>query len=441
MNLRLTFNWIFLFIALSFLCAAQAQPVCLAELGANLNMGPETFRASLMDRSQVRWTRVIIDMNRLLEERKSGIYGSASLSRAKMKLRLDSIKKAKQNGLHTIVSLKFDFRDLNERLPDPGSDREREVHELISFVVHEIGGSIDILVAGNEPIVETLRQDMDYDPAKNRNPMSSFYIRVAKVSHNLLREADLLDRVRLYIGAFNRLDKSLKRNIEGVQDLLNYALRTKFIDGIDLHIHVPSMEAFEEQLHYTRTFLGSSRKGLIVSEFSLMWLFKRHMSSPLCFGHGQQGVDFCSRLRAESEIGRHLLERRGVATEVEFYNAILQAPADQKLSKDLFQAYFKSRSYLPADFIGEANVLFNRYGVRVATYTFDQDNPNDPETWDWKGSYEAMDTPNRVYALFVPQMVKSDPAIRSNNYFYEPFKRAVLRSNRAIERNPACAGF
>ena len=420
--------------------AIVSSNMCLAELGANFNLGPETYRTFLIDRSGTRWMRAIIDLNRLRDERRDGIYGTTA-PRAKMKLRLDSIKRAKLDGLNIIVSLKAEFKEYQLHIPDVDSDREKEMFNQVTFAISELGEAIDILVSGNEPIVETLDSDMVFNVTKNVNPMSSFYIRMAEHSNRLLRKLNLRESTRLYMGSFNRLDSVAKRSIPGVQDLLQYALNTNFVDGIDLHIHVPSMQAFEQQLSYTRSLIGNSDKGLIVSEFSLMWLFKQNLTTALCFGEGQPGVDFCDRLRAESVLGRELLERRGTATELEFINTFLKAPASQKLSKELFNEYFRSRAYLPANFMGEANQLFNQYGVRVATYTFDQDNPNDPETWAWSREYDAEDTPNRVYALFVPQMVMSEPIIRSNMYFYNPFKKAVLDSNARIVEQPHCANY
>ena len=80
------------------------------------------------------------------------------------------------------------------------------------------------------------------------------------------------------MGAFNRLDVPKKRDYPAVQSMLQAAIDNPNIDGIDLHIHVQGLAEFEEQLRYARERLSEApgKKLLMVSEYSLMWLFKKN---------------------------------------------------------------------------------------------------------------------------------------------------------------------
>ena len=96
----------------------------------------------------------------------------------------------------------------------------------------------------------------------------------------------------------------------------------------------------------------------------------------------------------------------------------------------------------------------NQYGVAVATYTFDQDNPNSRSTWRWKksGGYSAKDIPIRLNPLFVPQAVRggSEREIEANPYFYDSVQthhfRGAGQKGRQVPVNLAsiwphrCAG-
>ena len=78
----------------------------------------------------------------------------------------------------------------------------------------------------------------------------------------------------------------------------------------------------------------------------------------------------------------------------------------------------------------------NQHDVYVATYTFDHNDPNRPETWERPVAYVEGDIPIRMNPLFVPQAVESltdsgVPYIHTNSYFYGPFSRIVKESKAA----------
>ncbi len=177
-------------------------------------------------------------------------------------------------------------------------------------------------------------------------------------------------------------------------------------------------------MRYARERLSEApgKKLLMVSEYSLMWLFKKNLNEPLCWGN--KGKAFCDDVYPElSEV------RKRMITEREFVNDVLKRPIDRKPSREQWAEFYRSRSYLPADFIQSSYDLMNQYGVAVATYTFDQDNPNSRSTWRWKksGGYSAKDIPIRLNPLFVPQAVRggSEREIEANPYFYDSFRRII----------------
>lgn len=409
---------VFLFQNAETVSTPPPAPICKTVPGGNYNVDPETFRNLLVIRANIPWFRGILDLYKLKRERERGVYSATS----EMGLKISSFKAAKAHGLKTVLSLKSPFLEHGLRVPSPTEDVAWL--DQVRFLADQLANDVDIFVVGNEPIVETQDIDMAYDPVLLYNPMSRYYIRIARTLDETFKARSIRANKKIFMGSFNRLDSPPKRDIDGVQRMITFAKRDSSIDGVDLHIHVPSMAAAEQQLAYIRNELGNSNKLLIVTEFSLMWLFKQHLSDSLCFSNGLLSRTFCDHLRLEP-LGQELLGLRGVATELEFINAILRAPLDRKISSEVFAEFFTSRPYLPADYMAEAYAQFNQYGVGMASYTFDQNDPNDSDTWVWQGAYTLEDTPTRLYPLFVPQAVRKDYAIPFNSYLYPPFKKAV----------------
>ena len=403
------------------------------ELGANFNKTPHTFNPELFQRAGVEWFRGMIDILAVRDD----LADNGKIDNKKNLKNLEAFHLAHDSAnAKILLSLKWDFKGRGERIPSPDSMEEKKLYEALRFVLDDLAEITDVLVSGNEPIVESVYEDIETAGffGTRHSPMGTFYIRVTDYAHEYLKQINQRNDKKLLVGAFNRLDKSKKRSYKGVQDLLTYGLDSAHVDGLDIHIHVPNMQAFENQLEYVASRMadaGREDKLLTVSEYSMMWLFKRNLNKKLC--KGEKGRNFCEGIYPEMSI-----EARSQLTERDFINDILRRPIGEKLSRKQWGDFFFTRSYLPKDFIAESYALMNKYGVDLATYTFDQDSPNDRGTWQWRNArgYNRNSIPIRLNPLFVPQAVESDARIRSNPYFYDSFKKIVSEVKQA--KNQEC---
>ncbi len=144
-----------------------------------------------------------------------------------------AFKKAKTAlGMKTVISLKWYFKRKNASVPIRDSAEEQKLFATMRYVLDELAEYSDILIAGNEPIIETYVEDMQLvgrgDDAFT--PMSDFYIRVADYIHRYLVERQLRDKVKVIMGAFNRLDVPKKRDYPAVQSMLQAAIDNPNID-------------------------------------------------------------------------------------------------------------------------------------------------------------------------------------------------------------------
>lgn len=409
-------------------------PSCPTLYGANFNKEPETIRRYLIEtRLNPSWFRGIIDVldvKKALDIPMGNKNKMEAMQRIQKKL--NAFKDAKRiYKMKTIVSLKFDYVKFSLRLPLAQSAEEKAVQQVVRYIVESLKDDLDIIVSGNEPIVESLPIDFQFEAGLNRSRLDFFYKRMTRFVNNLLGDSS---NIKIYVGSFNRLDVPLKRDFYGVQEMLRFALESHVVDGIDLHIHVPHLAAFREQLEYIRARIQAAGTGkkLIVTEFSFMWLFKQHLSDNLC--ESEHEASFCDQIRNLPYIGD--IFQQSVVRELDFINRVLQAPNHLKLPAAVYAEFFRSRSYLQFDLIRESYRLLNEFGVGVAAYNFDQNDVNDPATWQWKGSYTLEDTTPRLYALYVPQSVIKLNTIPVNEYLFHPFKRIVDRINTEYFTSP-----
>lgn len=464
--------------------------------GANFNKSPEDIDVSLLSRGEsldrVQWVRASINMFELLKtgdlDTTSGFDFTASDA---FDSKFDAIREANLNQHEVILTLRWDFRTLGNnwnqgRAPLPDHGDFQIYMDLMEFVLTELDGQFDILVLGNEPVLET--RDIDQVPkwvfTNNhatpatlpalRTRMDIFY---EQMLLHLVDRPTLTDDAELFFGAFNKLHRRTwrvaenggptygwdaictiplsasydaaiegvweaecpfesKRAAPGIANMIALANHYDDVDGIDLHIHVGSMDATEQQLAYADDTLAHG-KDLIVTEFSLIYAFKTALPESVCgetIGAPEQA--FCNE---QQHALTQLAATQGIPciqdmTTLDLVNITMALPACDKPDRAFWESFYTTRSYLPqesdgGDYMTLMADLMNHHGVSIATYGFTQGNTNNATVYESTRSspYTVDGLPwlfNPLYAPVTIESIRCDgpPAARSNPYFYPTFR-------------------
>ncbi|MCB5907803.1 hypothetical protein [Streptomyces pinistramenti] len=225
-------------------------------LGANFNEDPSDMRFSQLRGLSASWLRGFLPMPEADE-------GLPARQRA-----VATLLGAGKQGYGTVLSLKFPYQ--GQALPAPGSALMDAELERVDKVARAVMGTVDILVIGNEPFLESRPADRD-GPAVN-----AFYEHVARhlVAYRKERFGARC-KTRLYMGALNHLDDPGQRTA-ATRRWVEFVHDTKEIEGVDIHPHVVSIDAGQKYLDYVVPHLRDDQK-FLVTEFSLVLNWREHL--------------------------------------------------------------------------------------------------------------------------------------------------------------------
>ncbi|WP_433854516.1 hypothetical protein [Streptomyces kronopolitis] len=173
------------------------------------------------------------------------------------------------HGFKTILSLKFPFLTLGQSLPQVGSEEMEALLKRVDRVLHAVMGKVDILTIGNEPFLETKKDERD-------TRLNVFYEHVAAhVIAYRKKNFPQGGKTRLYMGALNRLDEKEERT-KATERWVAFVNRKPELDGLDIHPHVDSLQAAGAYVQYVVSRLDKGKK-FLATEFSLVQLWEKHM--------------------------------------------------------------------------------------------------------------------------------------------------------------------
>jgi hypothetical protein len=255
------------------------------------------------------------------------------------------------DGYRVILSLKYDYA----KVPFPSnadSPEFEQVRALTTALLDRVYPKIDMIVVGNEPFIES-------NPF-NRAGLVDFYRHIT--NHVITYNRNAGHPVPLYVGAFNNLEKKQARTPQ-VDALFRYARNTPGVDGVDLHLHVASIDQMRAAINFAKSEVGPGKR-IISTEFSLKNYFKAQLQRPVNPGFAAQWhVD--PSLKVWQYLDHALKDPRPAAE----WQAFLAASA-------WFTAVGSS--------LTEADQLFDREGLTVATYGIRQSQPGiGPRTDPW----------------------------------------------------------
>ncbi|MFD8094866.1 hypothetical protein [Streptomyces malaysiensis] len=228
-------------------------------LGANFNEDPDSVTFGELRGVSASWIRGFVPMPE--------VTADASRQRA-----IERLLDAHHLGYGTVLSLKFPYN--HRPIPGPGSSAMTEELARVDRVLHAVLDTVDVLAIGNEPFIESLPRD------RRSGALNRFYETVAEhIVAYRKKHFPSHCRTRLYMGAFNHLDKPDGRTA-ATDRWLSFTRRTQEIEGVDIHPHVSAPKEVKPYVDYILPRLRDGQK-FLVTEFSLVRLWKLHLKDEI----------------------------------------------------------------------------------------------------------------------------------------------------------------
>ena len=232
------------------------KPVSLlGALGVNYNESLVWINHDELRRAGTKWVRGFVDMHQMHN------------GPANQDPNVKALLGAAEAGFNIILSLKWNYsqRDFPAR-DSPGRAAElARLHHLLPAVM----GKVDILVIGNEPLIEHKQGCGD-------ERLNDFYETLADAVIQFRRSCGAgAASTRLFMGALNRLDLPVWRTPAAERMLAFIASRPE-LEGVDLHLHIPIIEGHRAMLDWALPRIRPDQT-FLATEFSLIWHWKRHM--------------------------------------------------------------------------------------------------------------------------------------------------------------------
>jgi hypothetical protein len=176
---------------------------------------------------------------------------------------------AAEHGYGTVLSLSYRYSD--KPLPKPRSAQyEREVTRT-NAILDKTLGTIDVLVIGNEPFIETRTQDHDR--------LNAFYQEIARhvMDYRRTKYGEQC-RTQLYMGALTSI-ATPQSHTAAVSEWLAFTKEHTEVQGTDIHPNEATVNESKAYLDYVLPRLRDDQK-FLATEFSLVLKWKKHLKDP-----------------------------------------------------------------------------------------------------------------------------------------------------------------
>lgn len=293
-------------------------------------------------------------------------------------------------GFKTILSLKWDYAEHD--FPDAGSSDFTAELQALDRLLPIVMGKVDTLVIGNEPFIEA-------KPDQAGQRLNIFYEALADAVIRFRNShRDFASSTALYMGALNRLDLPAKRT-PAVERMLRFIASKSELDGVDLHLHVPTLAGHRAILEYALPRIRPDQT-FIATEFSMVWHWKKHMNDVV-------STHFCTKHGFPAGTKVHQVINSAIQTPMPY------AQWEEFLRNEPW--YMERRK-----FISNAMSLYRESRrLDVATYSFCPMRHR-------KRPFQAGDVPWMLNGVYAPSTVRLKPdGSRHENFpWAEEFRRA-----------------
>lgn len=370
-------------------CKLTAQNHAPLEIGVNVNERPHWLKDRLLERSQTEWTRAFIEASHYIK-------GERSLSDD---FRIEALKRVADDGYKILLSIKWNLKEAGWRVPEPGSEQEKQWFKFAGNLLDELEGELSILVLVNEITIDTPRGDLQPNE-QGVIPFVRFQKRLLDYISKQNPRSAQGNALSIYTGGFTRLDKKRLQDHPANRAMFQWINSDDRLEGADFHMHQPDYKTSLEAADFIRKQIP--HKPFIVTEFSLVWKWKAHLTDKI--GSTESGRDFADRFGVDPEI-----------TVAEYASRAFSNPVPEKE----WQAFMKSQPWFEPHYLEIMGRLMERHGVEVATYAFTQ-HPDTDQGWN----ITPQTDPWFIQQLFMPRVAKTESGITAVNYgLFESFLR------------------
>ncbi|HEU4962000.1 MAG TPA: hypothetical protein VFT56_16550 [Sphingomonas sp.] len=375
--------WIVL-AALAATTSAAPAPLGGA-LGANFNEHYEDVDFAELRRANDQWVRGFLTMPQV-DPADPGVHPAIATT-----------LEAERRGFDTILTLKWPMQ--KSGIPKAGSPAFARALRELDAVLPLVIGKVEILEIGNEPFIESPKEQQD-------RRLNDFYEAMARrVIAYRAQHCPKTCRTRLFMGALNQLWDPAWRTA-ATERWLDFARLTPGIEGVDIHPHVRSLAEAKTFLTYVLPRLRPDQT-FLATEFSLVWYWRQHLDDPV-------PASFASRY--------------GVSAKMPVWQAIAQAiasPFSQRKWDDLLAAspWFASRK----DYLAQQMAMFRDTGrLAVATYGFKQGS-------SMTRTFGPRSAPWLLNSVIAPRTVTphADGTAGINPFWFDEFRRLTTSAKPA----------
>lgn len=373
------------------------------QLGANVNESLDWLLPDLMDQAHVGWVRGFVPAFQFMGGERSFETDEG----------LKTLNAAARSGRHVILSIKWDCAGRKEdgRVPVPDSAKEKQWFKFADDLLDATRGNVSILVLDNELLIDTQKADLEPGP-DGQIPMIVFLRRLA--AHIAAEHRTGADGrpLPIFAGGWTRLDLERQRDLPATRAAIDWIRRDPNVTGADYHLHQPDMRSSEKAMQFMHEQIPN--KPLIVTEFSLVWKWKAHLSDRVAATPG--GTSFAQRYSLPAD-----------ETVAEFLTGAFR----NKVPQSEWNDFLASQPWFEPDYLARIAPELQANGVIVATYAFTL-NP-----FNRAGAHvqhvNANTTPWFLNDLYVPTLVlaqsSSQPA--TNYGMFDSFVRYQMAADEA----------
>lgn len=308
------------------------------QLGLNFNHNPENIDFKYLQKVHPDWIRTT---PRILD------YVDGLLC-VQHNPAIENVIKAAKAGYKIVFGFRWDFKKRKLRLPVPGSASEQQYFKMVDSILNEVGPYIKIFTLGNEPNLETMRVDLQYNP-QHQVPLIIFTNRLMQHVIAFYKRQPTWTMPQIYAGSLPALFEQQMQKTPGVIELIRFAQMNKAVTGLAIHLHIEDTLDIQKAFTFARNLMPE--KPIIVPEFSLFRLYNRHFKDSI--GINKKGADF--------------LQKHNLPAGLTVYQW-LTLVNNGKIPYPQWNQLFNSQPWYIPHYLKIYYRYFQQYGVVLATY-------------------------------------------------------------------------
>lgn len=316
-----------------WLVQAQGQ-----EFGLNFNHNPENINFTYVQQLPVKWLRTT---PRILD------YVDGKLLLAN-DTAIQKVVDAGKKGYRIAFGFRWDFKKRNLAMPAEGSEREMVYFQMVDQILERVGPYIQVFTLGNEPNLETMDADLQYNQHK-QVPLVLFTERLLTHVLDFYKQHPNWPKPKIYAGSLPALFEKKQQQTPGVTELIKFAQREPRVAGLAVHLHISDTLEIPAAFHFVRSIMPN--KPIIVPEFSLFRLYNKHFGDRI----------------ANNTKGKAFVQQYHLPADMKIYEWLSLVHAG-KIPPQQWEGMFLSQDWYPAHYLFTYDRYFKQYGVILATY-------------------------------------------------------------------------